>query len=234
MLLFAISDLHLSLGGNKPMDIFGECWENHHIKLRDNWNRVVSPEDAVILGGDLSWALKLEEAEADLAFIHALPGKKIIFRGNHDYWWKSYSKVQKALPKSIYAVQNNYYALGDVAVCGTRGWSAPFGESYTEQDEKIYQRELLRLQMSLEAAQKDGFNRLLAALHFPPFNARLEDTQVVEILHRFGVKLCLYGHLHGADHQKAFQGTRDGIVYYFTASDYLDFTPVQLDLGVFD
>ncbi len=233
MPLFAISDLHLSLSGDKPMDVFGSCWENHHVKLRENWNRVVSQEDAVILGGDLSWALKLEGARADLAFIHALPGKKIIFRGNHDYWWKSYSKVQSALPESIKAVQNNYYPYGDIAVCGTRGWSVPFGESVAVEDEKIYQRELLRLQMSLESAQNDGFERLLATLHFPPWNARLEDTGFVEILHRFGVKLCLYGHLHGADHQRALQGNRDGIVYYFTASDYLDFMPVELDLDVF-
>ena len=233
MSLFAISDLHLSLGADKPMDIFGECWENHHLKLRENWNRVVGSDDTVILGGDLSWAMKLENAKADLDFIHALPGEKIIFRGNHDYWWKSYAKVQKKLPASIHAVQNNYYPLGDMAVCGTRGWAAPFGDSCTEQDEKIFQRELLRLEMSLETARDDGFSRLLAVLHFPPFNVRLDDTGFVHIMRRFGVKICVYGHLHGADHQRAFQGMRDGIVYYFTASDYLDFTPLKLDLGVF-
>ena len=233
MSLFAISDLHLSLGGEKPMDIFGARWENHHIKLQENWHRVVGPEDTVILGGDLSWALKLEEAAADLAFLHGLPGRKIIFRGNHDYWWKSYAKVRQALPPSVEAVQNNYRTYGDIAVCGTRGWTAPGGENYTEQDGKIFQRELLRLQMSLEAAQKDGYTRLLVTLHYPPWNARLEDTEIVAVMQRFGVQMCLYGHLHGADHHRAFQGEREGIQYYFTAADFLDFTPVQLDLDVF-
>ncbi len=233
MSLFAISDLHLSLGGEKPMDIFGERWENHHLKLRENWHRVVGRQDTVILGGDLSWALKLEEAAADLAFIHELPGRKIIFRGNHDYWWKSYAKVLNALPSSIHAVQNNYYAYGDLALCGTRGWTAPGGDNYTEQDRKIFQRELLRLEMSLERAWKDGFSSLLVTLHYPPWNLRQEDTEFVDLLHRFGVKMCLYGHLHGVDHQRALQGNKDGILYYFTASDYLDFTPLRLDLGLF-
>ena len=233
MSLYAISDLHLSLGGEKPMDIFGERWESHHLKLQENWSRVVATDDTVILGGDLSWALKLEEAKEDLQFIHALPGKKILFRGNHDYWWKSYAKVKKALPSSLVAIQNNYYPYGAIAICGTRGWTSPGGENFTEQDQKIYQRELLRLEMSLEAARMDGYDQLLVTLHYPPWNARLEKTGFIQIMEEFGVRVCLYGHLHGADHKNALQGLREGIIYYFTSSDYLDFTPIPLDLSVF-
>ena len=138
MALFAISDLHLSLGGEKPMDIFGSEWADHHLKIKENWGKIVSDDDVVILGGDLCWAMKLEDAQQDFAFVHQLPGKKVLFKGNHDYWWQSYSKVVRALPEGIYAVQNNYFAFENgIAICGTRGWTIP-GEHYTEQDVKIF------------------------------------------------------------------------------------------------
>ncbi len=225
-MLYAISDLHLSLGGEKPMDIFGSQWKDHHLKIRENWLKYVKDEDTVIIGGDISWALKLEETREDFAFVHQLPGDKILFRGNHDYWWASYSKVKKALPPSIRAVQNNYIVYRDqLALCGTRGWTIPGGENFTAQDEKIYQRELLRLRMSLTKAQQDGFGEYIVTLHYPPFTPGGEDTGFTSIMQEFAVRICLYGHLHGADQQGVFQGERGGIDYFFVAADFLNFKP---------
>jgi predicted phosphohydrolase len=234
-MLFAISDLHLSLGGEKPMDIFGEQWEDHHLKIKNNWGNIVKENDTVILGGDLSWALKLEEAEEDFNFIHSLPGKKVLFKGNHDYWWQSYAKVNKALPESVYAVQNNYFLYeGRIALCGTRGWMAPGAENYGEQDEKIYRRELTRLELSLTQAQKDGCREFVVTLHYPPFTPQGKETGFIEIMREFGVKICLYGHLHGAEGQRVFQGEKDNIRYYFVSCDFLNFAPLFIDLSIFD
>jgi predicted phosphohydrolase len=228
-MIYAISDLHLSLGGEKPMDIFGSQWRNHHLKLQENWLKTVAGDDTVIIGGDLSWALRLEEAHEDFNFLHQLPGKKVLFRGNHDYWWQSYSKVKKTLPSSMQAVQNNYVAYQDrIALCGTRGWTAPGGENYTAQDEKIYLRELLRLRLSLTRAQEDGFGEFIVTLHYPPFTSRGEDTGFIAIMQEFAVRLCLYGHLHGVDQQKVWQGEREGITYFFTAADFLNFNPLLI------
>ena len=232
-MLFAISDLHLSLSGDKPMDIFGEKWEGHHLKVKENWERLVDDSDTVILGGDLSWAMRLEEAEQDFHFIHNLPGKKVLFKGNHDYWWQSYAKVKKALPDSIYAIQNNYYPYGDgIALCGTRGWTAPGAENYSEQDEKIYRRELARLELSLTEAQKGGCRKFVVTLHYPPFAPQGRETGFTEIMKEFGVKICLYGHLHGAEGQRVFQGEKDGIRYHFISCDFLNFTPLLIDLSI--
>ncbi|HHT47340.1 MAG TPA: serine/threonine protein phosphatase [Firmicutes bacterium] len=231
MALFAISDLHLSLGGEKPMDIFGGEWVDHHLKIKENWEKLVSDDDTVILGGDLCWAMKLEEAQQDFNFIHGLPGRKVLFKGNHDYWWQSYSKVIKALPGSMFAVQNNYLAYDDdIALCGTRGWIVP-GEYCLEQDEKIFRREKMRLEMSLAKAQDDGFKKFIVTLHYPPFIRYEEEEGFAVIMKRYNVKICLYGHLHGADHRRAFIGERDGINYFFISSDYLNFKPLRLDLN---
>jgi len=230
MALFAISDLHLSLSGEKPMDVFGGFWKDHHLILKQNWERTVGKEDTVILGGDLSWAMKLEEAVLDFQFVDTLPGTKVLFKGNHDYWWQSFSKVKEALPKSMIPVQNNYVLFNrNVALCGTRGWTYPDAPVCSAQDEKIYRRELMRLELSLETARKDGFSTFIVTLHYPPFSSSLEDTGFTEIMHRYGVKVCLYGHLHGRDHCRAFSGVREGISYYFIASDYLKFSPLLID-----
>lgn len=229
MSLFAISDLHLSIGGDKPMDVFGQLWEQHHLRLKQNWEKTVLEGDTVIIGGDISWALKLEETEDDFKFIHNLPGRKVFFKGNHDYWWQSYAKVKKALPSSICAVQNNYCPYEEnIAVCGTRGWITPGSANFTEQDGIVYQRELIRLELSLTAAKKDGRQPKVAVLHYPPFGPELEDSEFVTVMQQFNVKICIYGHLHGDDHRRAFSGERDGITYYFTSSDYLEFKPLRI------
>jgi len=230
MALFAISDLHLSLGGEKPMDIFGSEWADHHLKIKENWGKIVSDDDVVILGGDLCWAMKLEDAQQDFAFVHQLPGKKVLFKGNHDYWWQSYSKVVRALPESLYAVQNNYFAYENgIAICGTRGWTIP-GEYSTELDGKIFKREKMRLELSLGQAQNDGYEKFIVTLHYPPFIRYEEDEGFAEIMKKYNVKICLYGHLHGADHQRAYTGEQEGISYYFISCDYLGFKPLRLDL----
>lgn len=231
MALFAISDLHLSLGGEKPMGVFGSEWVDHQVKIKENWEKLVNDGDTVILGGDFCWAKKLEDAKQDFNYIHELPGKKILFKGNHDYWWQSYSKVKNALPGSMYAVQNNYFAYErGIAICGTRGWSVPGGDYYSEQDKKIYRRELMRLELSLSKAQNDGYDKFVVTLHYPPFIHYEEEEGFAVIMKQYNVKICLYGHLHGADHQKAFIGTKDSISYYFISSDYLNFKPLLLDL----
>jgi uncharacterized protein len=229
MSLFAISDLHLSLNGDKPMDIFGERWERHHERLKEHWEGVVGGDDTVIIGGDISWALRLEETALDFQFIHALPGRKVFFKGNHDYWWQSYAKVKEFLPQSICAVQNNYCRYDShTAICGTRGWNVPGSTIFSEHDDRIYRRELVRLELSLSMAKKDGFGKTVAVLHYPPFSPALEDSEFVAVLQKYNVKLCLYGHLHGEDHCRAFIGERDGIQYHFIAGDYLNFRPLQI------
>ncbi|ACB84586.1 metallophosphoesterase [Natranaerobius thermophilus] len=247
MKLFAISDLHLAFQVDKPMDIFGPSWENHHEKLETFWKDSVSNEDTVIIGGDISWALKLEEAKLDLDFIHSLPGKKIIFKGNHDYWWESYSKVKRVLPESIEAIQNNFFPFDrekSIAICGTRGWQVPLtddksykqnNEQFSEQQEhnkKIFNRELHRLELSMNAAIDEGFENLIVTLHYPPFYKHNPCSQFAELMEKYNVKICLYGHLHGKDHENAFVGVKNNISYNFIAGDYLDFKPLKIDLSI--
>jgi len=232
--LFAISDLHLSFTVEKPMHIFGEIWEDHHLKIKENWEKVVGPEDTVILGGDLSWALKLEEAQQDLQFVHRLPGTKVLFKGNHDYWWQSYRKVKEMLPEDMHAVQNNYFPYegneGSIALCGARGWTLPGIEKFTAQDEKIYKRELIRLELSLASARSEGYENYIVTLHYPPLTPAGEESGFTVIMRKFGVRICIYGHLHGEDHGRAFTGEKGGIHYYFTSSDFLHFAPCRIDL----
>ena len=231
MALFAISDLHLSLSGEKPMYVFGDAWKDHHIKLKENWEKNVNHDDTILLGGDISWAMKLEDAALDFQFIDALPGKKILLKGNHDYWWQSLAKVKKALPPSMIPIQNDYLVFeNDIALCGTRGWTYPAPLWDTEHDKKVYNRELIRLELSLEAASKEKLSAIIVTLHYPPFTPSLADTGFTEIMRRYDVKICLYGHLHGPDQSRAFIGTRDGIRYHFVAADYLNFSPLPIDL----
>jgi len=245
MRLFAISDLHLAFQVDKPMDIFGPRWENHHEQIKRYWEKEVSQEDIVILGGDLSWALKLEDVKEDLNFIDSLPGRKILIKGNHDYWWGSYKKVRQILPSSIYAIQNNYFpfdAYKKVAICGTRGWLIPdmseehaAHNSEQKHNQKIYNREVNRLDLSLQSAWKDGFTNSIVTIHYPPFcRSKGNGSGFIDVMNKYNVKVCVYGHLHGEDHYKAFVGSKQGIDFYFTSADYLQFKPQKIDLEVFN
>lgn len=229
MAIWAIADLHLSHDRAKPMDIFGPCWENHAEKIAANWRRLVGGDDLVIVAGDISWAMQLSEAAADLNWIAALPGRKLLLRGNHDYWWSSISKVRAALPPGMAALQNDHYVFEDWAICGSRGWICPGEEGFdSEHDEKIYRREIGRLELSLESARLAGRERIVAALHYPPFNRQGSPSGFTGLLERYGVSYCVYGHIHDEGRDRLFQGERGGVNYIFVAADGVDFTPVRV------
>lgn len=228
MHIFAIGDLHLSLSAEKPMDVFGGQWVDHMEKVRENWLRAVGPEDVVIVPGDISWALKPEEAAADLAWLGALPGKKVLLKGNHDLWWTSVSRL-RALDPDMFFLQNDYYKAGDYAICGSRGWVCPGDKEFTEHDEKIYRRELIRLRLSLDTAVKAGEKYIIGALHFPPSNESLESSGFTELFEEYGVRTVVYGHLHGPEaHKKAMGGFFHGVEYRLVACDYVSCTPVRI------
>jgi len=229
MAVYALGDLHLSHTRPKPMDIFGSGWDNHPQKVWENWNRVVQSGDLTIVAGDISWALQLRDAAEDLAWLAKLNGQKLLLRGNHDYWWSSISKVRQNLPSGIFALQNDHYPWGRWAVCGTRGWICPGEEGFnSDQDEKIYRRELLRLQISLESAAQSGFTEIIVALHFPPYNRLGQPSGFTDLLKQYGVKYCVFGHIHDQGRERVFQGERDGVVYSFVAADSANFTPVLI------
>ncbi len=222
MKIFAISDLHLSKSVEKPMDIFGDGWQNHFDKISEDWLRKVSEDDLVLLGGDISWGINLEEAQADYTSISKLSGKKFVLRGNHDFYWNSLSKMRDAFPDFNF-VQNNCYKEKNVIICGARGWNIPTDES-NEQDKKIYLRELQRLELSLTSAkekQTDG-DILIALLHYPPFNANYNSTEVTALLEKYNVNFALYGHLHGKNVRVKEKLEKNNVTYLLTSCDLID------------
>lgn len=228
MALYAIGDTHLSLSTEKPMDVFGGRWENYIEKLREGLS-VLTEEDTCVICGDISWAMSLEEAEADFRFLASFPGKKIILKGNHDYWWNTANKINNFFAdkgiSGISILHNNFHTYGDVAICGTRGW---FYEEEThggEHDRKIMNRELLRLEASLKAA---GELEKLVFLHYPPLFNNYVCHELIEILERHSVKLCCFGHIHGLGHRFAVQGMRGNVEYRLVAADFVDFKPVKI------
>lgn len=230
MSIYAIGDLHLSFAPDvdKPMDIYGSVWNGHAEKLKSNWEKQIRPEDTVILAGDISWGLRLSEAIYDLDWIEKLPGKKVIFKGNHDLWWNGIGKLNR-LYESIHFVQNTAYEAEGWFLCGSRGWLCPGSEGFTIQDEKIYKRELLRLKMSLEDAQKRGGNRIIGVLHFPPSASDRRGSEFTRMFEAAGVSQVVYGHLHGADaYKKGLKGLYNGIEYRLVSLDYLDCVPVRI------
>ncbi len=230
MKVFAISDLHLSIHTPKPMDIFGGAWDNYLDKISASWEARVSDEDIVLIAGDISWAMTLEAAVPDLNYIAAFKGRKVLLRGNHDYWWKSIGSVRRTLPAGMYAVQNDCVRLGDVLLCGSRGWSDPDVKPFTADDKKIYEREQLRMRMSLEAmrAERRPGDRVVAMIHYPPFNSRFEPSPFTALFSEFGADAVVYGHLHGKDCRVSRETVIDGITYYLTSCDLIDNEPVEI------
>lgn len=226
MALYAISDLHLDLNGEKPMDIFGDQWLEHDGKLKDNWLGLINEDDTVLVAGDISWSMTMHQVVRELDWIHNLPGNKIFVKGNHDYWWGSISKLNN-LYDDMKFIQNNFFPYEDYAICGTRGWIAPGGDSFTQKDQKIYERELIRLRLSAESAIKAGYKKFIFMLHYPPFNEKLESG-FVDIINAIKPRAVVYGHLHGPSAETAFSGIRDGVQYIITSSDYLKFNPVRI------
>lgn len=226
MKLFAMADLHLSLSTDKPMDVFGKRWNDHVNKMSRNWMEAVSDEDVVLISGDVSWGLKLEEAKPDLDWVHEMPGRKIITRGNHDLWWSSLSKMN-GMYDDILFVQNNSVVIGNTAICGVRGWMFP-GAAYewTEHDEKIYRRELIRLEMALKSAKDSNSERTVLSIHYPPLNIMKTETGFTELIEKYEADIVIYGHLHGDDvYRYAFNGKKDGSEYILTSSDQIGFRP---------
>lgn len=229
MNIYAIGDLHLPGGQEKPMDVFGSAWKDHPERIAENWKRLVRPDDLVLVPGDLSWAMKLDEVRDDLNYLGQLPGTIVIIRGNHDYWWHGIGKVRQALPPNVFALQNDFIPLGDGgAICGTRGWDLPEEGASTLEDERIVDRELQRLELSLTSATKSGLQPLIVMLHFPPAFRYLPKTPWTDLLERYQVRVCVYGHLHGEGRKKALVGNHRGIDYHLVACDAIDFTPVLI------
>lgn len=227
MALYAIGDLHLCLGAPKPMDIFGGAWVGYMEKLRQGMS-VIGPEDTTVLMGDLSWALDLPSARADFAWMQRIPGRKILLKGNHDYWWSTAAKFGKFCKENGFTrmelLNNNCYFYEDYAICGTRGWFFEEEKSGAH-DEKVFRRELMRLEASLKAA---GGREKLVFLHYPPRYKGYTCQEILDLLEKYGVRRCFYGHLHGASHKLAMEGLWDGVYYRLLSADYLNFQPYMV------
>lgn len=224
MALYAIGDLHLCLGAEKPMDVFGGAWVGYMDKLREGFAKV-QPEDTTVLLGDLSWALDLDNAAADFAWINEIPGRKIILKGNHDYWWNTQAKFARFCQENGFSnlniLNNNCFEYDGWAICGTRGWFFE-EESGSDHDKKVFNRELLRLETSLKAA---GDLPKMVFLHYPPFYKGYKCQEIIDLMHKYGVRRCFYGHLHGQSHGLAMEGLWDGIEYRLVSADYIGFVP---------
>ena len=206
------------------MDVFGSAWDDHAARIADSWRNIVAEEDVVLIPGDISWAMHLDEAKADIDFISALPGKKIIMRGNHDYWWASLSKVRAILPEGIYALQNDAVDIGGAVIAGSRGWMCPGSSGFDpDSDRKIYDREAIRLGMSLDKAGEG--KRIIAMLHYPPFNEKRNSSAFTDLFEKHKVEHVIYGHLHGKSCRNAFEGVREGITYTLCSADHIGFAP---------
>ena len=241
MRIFAISDLHLSLScPEKDMSVFGPNWEDYQEKIKTHWQSIVKDEDLVLIAGDISWAMRLDQACIDLEFIHSLNGSKVISKGNHDYWWSSRTKVKKILPSSIQAVHHNAIDIDNVSICATRfGDSLDFNfdsivdvnpSQIKQQDpkekEKIYIRELNRLEIALKELNQSAAIKI-AMVHYPPISLDLKDNPATRLLEKYQVNFCVFGHLHNVKKGTYF-GTKNNVHYMFTSCDYLNFTPILI------
>lgn len=248
MSVWAIADLHLAISDPlKLMDYFGEPWIHYTEKIKKNWNELVKAEDLVLIPGDISWAMKPEQAKIDLDWIHQLPGTKIMLRGNHDFWWTSLKQVEKILPPSIHVIQNNAWQWQDFCIGGTRLWDSteynfnPYIQfvknerakvlveqvNDSAQNQTIFQRELARLELSLKEMNKKPGRRIVMT-HYPPISADLQESSSALMLEKYNVSLCVFGHLHNVKKEMPMFGTRKGIPYILASADYIDFKPILI------
>ncbi len=227
MSLYAIADLHLSFGTDKPMNIF-QGWDKYEERLLSNWNGVVKEEDIVVLPGDLSWAMNFEQAKPDFDFLNKLNGNKIILKGNHDYWWTTMSKMNNFLIENnfntIKILHNNHFKYNEYGICGSRGW---INENGVAADAKVLAREAIRLELSIQSAIKEGLIPIVF-LHYPPVYANDCNYDILDVLFKYNIKECYYGHIHGKSCNYAVNGERDGIKYSLVSSDYIQFNPVLI------
>lgn len=230
MNIYAISDLHLSFSSDKPMEIFGENWEGHFDKIKKDWERVVEEDDIVLIAGDISWAMKRENALADLQALAPLKGKKVFIRGNHDYWWNGIGKVRALAPNdSFIFLQTDAVKIDEFVFVGSRGWSCPNSPDYTAQDEKLYLREAERFKLAFLEADKlyqDG-DKKIALIHFPPFTQKKEDTLFSEFFEKNGVEKVVFGHIHGAGYYP-LKTEKNGIEYILSSCDKVGFKLVKI------
>jgi len=227
MALYTIGDLHLSLSSNKPMEVFGDGWTNYVERIKDGFS-TLTENDTTVLCGDLSWGMSLEESLEDFKFMDALPGKKLFVKGNHDYWWNTASKMSRFFAEneltSLDILHNNCHFYGDYALCGTRGWFYELDEKGTH-DEKIFLRELGRLETSLQMAEG---KRKICFLHYPPMYQGYECPEILDLLRKYEVESCYYGHLHGVTHRRAIEGIHNGTAFSLISADYLKFIPKKI------
>ncbi len=228
MALFVIGDTHLSLSVNKPMDVFGG-WQNYMQRLEENWKAVVQPEDTVVIPGDVSWGMSMEEAKADFTFLHQLPGKKILMKGNHDYWWTTRSKMDKFFEENQFTtltvLHNSSISAEGVSLCGSRGWMFEQGQ---EHDKKLITRECGRIRASLQDAKRFGEQEKILFLHYPPIFMQDSIPEFLELMQEYGVKRCYYGHIHSQGCRYAFQGDWNGVHLEMISADFLRFTPKKI------
>ena len=226
MALYVLGDPHLSFRSQKPMDIFGGAWNGYVDKLRDGL-RVLREKDTIVLAGDISWGMSLEESTEDFAFLDAFPGRKLIVKGNHDYWWTTANKTYRFWEehgfKTLNLLHNNCYEYGGYALCGTRGWF--LDEDKNGHNQKVFNRELLRLETSLKAA---GEKPKLVFLHYPPLYQGYSCPEILNLLEQYQVRACYYGHLHGGSHRLALEGMHGSVDYHLVAGDYLGFHPLKI------
>lgn len=246
--IWALADLHLSFGvPNKEMDVFGPSWQDWTKRIEENWKTLVKEEDLVLIAGDISWAMRLFEAIPDLKWIDALPGTKVIIKGNHDLWWNSLAQIQKVLPASIHLIQNNAFHWKDVSIAGSRLWDSSEYQfsSYIEyvknpkakklssvddnqkENDQIFQRELLRLETSLKCLSPNAKIRL-AMTHYPPISGDLQPSKASMLLEKYGIQACVFGHLHNVKQDMSLFGKKNQVHYYLTSCDYLNFTPIKI------
>ena len=229
MKVFAISDLRLSASQDKPMDIFGGAWDNYWQIIKNNWTKYITDEDIVLIAGDISWGMSLNDAIPDLEDIATLPGKKVIIRGNHDYWWSSIGKVRSVLPAGMYAIQNDAIRFDNVIITGTRGWTCP-DQNFTKEDEKIYFSDAQRLKLALDYVNsiKREDDIVIGMLHYPPFNVRHDSSVFTQLYRDSGINTVVYGHLHGKNSRAEHKVNFEGVNYYLTSCDQLQNMPLRI------
>ena len=232
MNIFAISDLHMSVANPKPMDIFGLKWANYLDRIKEDWQNRVTDEDVVLISGDISWAMTTQDALKDFEYFKDLPGKKVFIRGNHDYWWKSITRLREEVPENCFLLQNDALKLGDVVICGSRAWLTPGSPDFKKDDEKIYLREVERLKMAFARANalREEGDKLLCMVHFPPFNVRRDDNEITQIIEKFNTTAVVYGHLHGKESRADKLFVKNGVPYYLTSCDLVDNKLVEIKL----
>lgn len=221
MKIFSISDLHMDSSDEKPMSVFGGNWANHMEKIKSDWKDKVTQDDLVLIGGDISWAMDLDSAIKDIETLSDLPGRKVLIKGNHDYWWHAITRIREKLPAGFFALQNDAIKIENAVICGSRGWSVEGCPDFGDEDKKICLREAERLKLSFKHAQtmREAGDRLICLMHYPPFNVKRDDSPFTALIEQFGANAVSYGHLHGKDARADYLVEKNGIKYYLTSCD---------------